>query len=805
MITQIRRLLAPPVFEGDPDKTRTAWLLNIILLTLLARALFIRAITGSDPPRPSFVVPFVLLLLILMFVMRRGFVRFASAMTVVGFWLSLSAAAVITGGLHSNGFRNYILPVIVAGLILGRGGAIFTAALSIAAGLGMWAAEIYGLIEVPAESTGPLELLITHAISLLMAAVLVTLATRSIEDSLAVARQERERFFKAFNLSPLRMGILRVRDGVVLDVNACWVRDMGFAREAIVGRSIFEQKSWIGEEMQRIRQILQEGQPIHNWEGLANTKDGEKRNILMSAEPIELSGERCFLWVATDITDRKRAEEALRESEQLFRTSFENATAGVCLVGTDGSFLSVNQTMCDMLGYSRSEFEQLSFNAVTHDEDKDIGAAFVENALSGDVNRAHFEKRYLHKDGHTIWAYVSSTLVRQPGIKRHYFISYLQDITDRKRAETERLSLTHDLGERVKELTALHGTARLLQEERPFDKELLSELVALLPPAWQYPEVCVARITYADLDVQTPGWRETLWQQTASFVTRAGEQGMIAVGYVEERPPDKEGPFLAEERNLIESLADMLGTHLERKRAEEQIRETSEQLRALMASLRSAKEEEGVRIAREIHDELGSALTGLRWDLEEIAKAVSRAEAPAFPPALRGKIDTMFGLIDGTIQGVRRISSELRPSILDDLGLGAAVEWQAQQFQARTGIACRYVCSVENVDLDTEQGTSVFRIFQEALTNVLRHAEATRVDVSLEEEGDEFLLTIRDDGKGIREGEKASPSALGLLGMRERAHLIGGRVDIAGVEGKGTTVTLRVPLSHSRAFRGATP
>ena len=122
MITRIRRLLAPPVFEGDPDKTRAAWLLNIILLTLFARAIIIRIITGSDPPRPSFVVPFVLLLLILMFAMRRGFVRFASVMTVGGFWLSLSAAAVITGGLHSNGFRNYILPVIVAGLLLGRGG-----------------------------------------------------------------------------------------------------------------------------------------------------------------------------------------------------------------------------------------------------------------------------------------------------------------------------------------------------------------------------------------------------------------------------------------------------------------------------------------------------------------------------------------------------------------------------------------------------------------------------------------------------------------------------------------------------------
>src|SRR6185436_6677989 len=128
-------------------------------------------------------------------------------------------------------------------------------------------------------------------------------------------------------------------------------------------------------------------------------------------------------------------------------------------------------------------------------------------AISGGASSAHFEKRYLHKNGQVIWAYVSTALVHQPGGKPHYFISYIQDITERKRAETERLGLMHDLGERVKELTALHRTARLLQEERPFDLELLSELVAWLPPAWQYHEVCEAQITYADLEVRTPAWR----------------------------------------------------------------------------------------------------------------------------------------------------------------------------------------------------------------------------------------------------------------------------------------------------------
>jgi signal transduction histidine kinase len=136
----------------------------------------------------------------------------------------------------------------------------------------------------------------------------------------------------------------------------------------------------------------------------------------------------------------------------------------------------------------------------------------------------------------------------------------------------------------------------------------------------------------------------------------------------------------------------------------------------------------------------------------------------------------------------------LRPSILDDLGLISAVEWQGQQFQRRTGITVHYECMVDNLNVDAEQSTAVFRIFQETLTNVLRHAQASRIDVCIEDDASHFLLTVRDNGRGIQNAEKNSPSALGLLGMRERAHLIGGQIEIAGTTGRGTTVTLRVPL-----------
>jgi signal transduction histidine kinase len=224
-------------------------------------------------------------------------------------------------------------------------------------------------------------------------------------------------------------------------------------------------------------------------------------------------------------------------------------------------------------------------------------------------------------------------------------------------------------------------------------------------------------------------------------------------------------------------------------------------LRKLSASLQSAREEEGTRIAREIHDELGSALTSLKWDLEEIDKQLSTPLEPSALAALREKFQTPMKLADLAITSIRRIASELRPSVLDDLGLVAAIEWQAQQFQSRTGIVCHCDCALEKVELIEEQSTAVFRILQEALTNVLRHAQATKVNIKIKKEKGYFTLSVSDDGKGITEGEKLEQQSLGILGMRERAHLIGAEIEIKGTEGKGTVVTVRVPIPGDRALK----
>lgn len=229
----------------------------------------------------------------------------------------------------------------------------------------------------------------------------------------------------------------------------------------------------------------------------------------------------------------------------------------------------------------------------------------------------------------------------------------------------------------------------------------------------------------------------------------------------------------------------------ERQRAEDKLRKSLDQLRALTTYLQFVREEERTRIAREVHDELGQALTGLKLDLSWLATKLVRAA-----PAVQEKVRTMTGHLDETIQTVRRIATSLRPGILDSLGLVAAIEWQANEFQTRTGIPCNAAIDVAEAQFNQEFSTVFFRIFQETLTNVIRHAKATRVDVRLYEDKGDLVLVIKDNGRGISDEELAGARSSGLVGMRERAMLVHGDLTLQGAPGQGTTVSLRAPLDR---------
>ena len=223
--------------------------------------------------------------------------------------------------------------------------------------------------------------------------------------------------------------------------------------------------------------------------------------------------------------------------------------------------------------------------------------------------------------------------------------------------------------------------------------------------------------------------------------------------------------------------------------AKEALERSREQLRDLASYLQDVREQERTRIAREIHDDFGQSLTILKMDLSWLKKHMIQDQ-----PQVQNKIDAMFKVIDTSLQTLHVVSSELRPIILDDFGLESAIEWQAEEFQKRTGVRCRVYSSVSNLDLTKDQSTAIFRIFQETLTNIMRHAGATKVDVRLEINKDTLTLEVADNGRGITETEIGNSQSFGLLGIRERLYPLNGQVDFIGHPNKGTRVIVRVPI-----------
>lgn len=235
----------------------------------------------------------------------------------------------------------------------------------------------------------------------------------------------------------------------------------------------------------------------------------------------------------------------------------------------------------------------------------------------------------------------------------------------------------------------------------------------------------------------------------------------------------------------------------ERKRAEEQIRESRQQLRQLSASLQTLREEERTRIARELHDELGQVLTALKMDLSWM-----RARFTGDQAELSLQAESMAKMIDATVLAVRRIASDLRPWLLDELGLGAAIEWLLEDFGKRSGIEYTLRRSHDEFDFDGRCATAVFRILQESLTNVARHAQASKVAVALLDTGDEIVLSIKDNGKGMdANADKKSGISYGLVGIRERAYALGGELKMESSPGQGTLVEVTIPKAALKEER----
>lgn len=267
----------------------------------------------------------------------------------------------------------------------------------------------------------------------------------------------------------------------------------------------------------------------------------------------------------------------------------------------------------------------------------------------------------------------------------------------------------------------------------------------------------------------------------ARAAQRVGDEGFT--GSVPTGGPREIGVVASAFNRMVESRAG----------AERALVESRAQLEALSKKLLDVQEEERIRIAREIHDELGQHLTALNMDIGGLLRAT--------PPT--GDQDEMARrvrqVLNDTIAAVQRIASEIRPAALDDFGLVAAIESEVRVFERRTGIECELSSDDDNLSLGPDADAAIYRIVQEAMTNVARHSNATRMEIRLRSRPGDLLVDLRDDGRGITAGEIADRSSLGILGMRERARGIGATLEVEGIPGSGTIISLRVPIAAATA------
>jgi PAS domain S-box-containing protein len=518
------------------------------------------------------------------------------------------------------------------------------------------------------------------------------------------------------------------------------------------------------------------------------SKDGSSAPHFFSGTRITIDGRPCVAGMGFDISKRKRAEALTADRERRLNLIYQNVADSLYVIevepGERFRFVSVNG----------------AFLAVTGFRDDQVSGHYVEEVLPPTSHELVKDKyREAIRENRTVrWEEVAEmpagrrvgevfvTPVRDEVTGRLYLLGGVHDITDRiagEEALRESESKFRMLAESSASAILYHLDDGTLAYVNPAAERMTGytrdELLHLT--IWDLLHPSFRPAVEERLRARRGG-ENIVSQNEVPMIVRGGETRWIT--YTAGRVVIGGTPA------VIAMATDVT----ERKLAEEQLRASREQLRALSARLLSAREEERKRIAREIHDELGQALTGLIIELSWLEDKLSALPDRGHARPLLDKTASMLRLADSTVESVRRIAAELRPGLLDDFGLVAAIEWHAQEFEQRTGVSCQVTSDLDETILAPEQSTALFRIAQEALTNVARHASATTVQVRITREGGELVLSVEDDGSGISEEKRSSTRSLGVIGMRERAALLGGGVQITAARGGGTRVVARVPV-----------
>jgi PAS domain S-box-containing protein len=579
-----------------------------------------------------------------------------------------------------------------------------------------------------------------------------------------------------------------------LFVNPVAVSDASM-REWLIGKTdqeycIFKNKPLsIAEDRRKLFDEVKKTKLLKNWEEKLINSEGKAEYHLRKLFPVlNDDGEmELAIGYAVNITDLKQAQNRLVESEQRFKRIADNTPIPICNFDKDMNITYINQKFLDISGYT---FEDVSKSdawphfiyypdAESTEEGRQEWLSAIENKWRNPKSKTPvLERTIICKNGeHKIFEISFS-------VNNKLVYAILNEVTERKKAQ----ALLFESEQRFK---ALAENMPIAIGSHHIDGEVMF-----------LNKFFVETIGYTSEDIPTlDDWYERT-QPNAETRAKLYNHWLETVEAYRKgdllHVPDIETSILCK-NGLVKTFSflfsiykDMVYIMLvditERKKAEKELLESHSQLRELASHLQKIREEERKYIAREIHDELGQLVTGLKMDISITKKKIEKNA-----PELGDKLTTIMEVTDEIIHTVRRIASELRPSILDDIGLDAALEWQAKEFEKRTNIQCRFINNARDIFVSMDVKSNLFRIFQESLTNIIRHANATIVEASLSQKNDTLVFTIADNGDGFE--TNVTSRTFGLLGMKERVIMINGIFNIESEAGKGTKIIVKVPLA----------
>lgn len=382
-------------------------------------------------------------------------------------------------------------------------------------------------------------------------------------------------------------------------------------------------------------------------------------------------------------------------------------------------------------------------------------------------------------------------------------VSELEEAEARFRQTEEVLrKRTHDLGERVKELNCLYSMSKLLENPDASLDDILQATVNLIPPAWQYPSVTRGRIILEDRTVRTRKFKATAWRQASDINVHGKRVGSLEVYYLEEMPEMDEGPFLAEERSLINVIAERLGSIIERKRAEAALEEHQRMLQISEKNLKrfsrrilSIREEEKKRLSVNLHDEIGSMVVALNSYLSIAEREVKDRSLEGVQRSIR----QIQEAVQRSVDSIKKIATDLRPPNLDILGLSSALKMYFGNISKQTRLAIQFKTNINDKAVSDNMAIVLYRVAQEAVNNIVRHAGATAAEVRLYKRADAIRFSVEDDGRGFdvkKVLNKTDGLRFGILGMKERVESLSGTFNIKSRPEKGTKISVSLPASE---------